>query len=229
MANWLDESTEAELVRGLRERSPAAAEALAHLFLSRLKALARTWGLQDADAYSVALEALMKVVRRIDSFTERPGAAFRSWVLRIMLNCLKDFVKARNRQREHEVSVDTLVAAEALDDNDDEQRPARPHGAQLAAPTSEAQPDGGARTIVATAVLDRLTPRERGVMIHTGNGMCDADIAAELGISQTAVRVARLRARAHAREALGDIAPTLDESIQQQLLRLLSQYSSNHE
>ena len=223
MANWLDDSTEAELVQGLRDRNPAAAETLEHLFLSRLKALARAWGLQEADAYSVALEALLKVVRRIDSFTERPGAKFRSWVLRIMLNCLKDFVKRRKEQREREVSADRLSAAEAVEDSEDDDEPMQRPRSAFGSPTSD-EPGAGAAhaTIVATAVLDRLSPRERDVMIRTGNGMCDADIAVDLGISQTAVRVARSRARVHAKEALADIAPTLDERIHREFRKLFS-------
>lgn len=223
MANWLDDSTEAELVQGLRDRNSAAAEALERLFLSRLKALARTWGLHEPDAYSVALEALLKVVRRIDSFTERPEAKFRSWVLRIMLNCLKDFVKRRKAQREREVSADALSATETEENGEDEtELPMRPRPI-IASPISE-EPAGGVTpaAVLATAVLDRLSPRERDVMLRTANDMCDGDIAADLGISAIAVRVTRSRARAHAEDALADIAPTLDERIYRKFRKLFS-------
>lgn len=225
MANWLDDSAEAELVQGLRDRSPAAAETLERLFLARLKGVAQaTWGLQEADAYSVALETLMKVVRGIDSFTERPGAKFRSWVLRIMLNCLKDFVRRRKQQREREVSGDALAEIEGAEEPEDAGERVVARRATLVLPTASDEPQAVASPamVVATAVLERLTPRERDVMLLTRDRLSDADIADRLQISLVAVRVTRSRARSHAQEALAEIAPTLDERIQRKFRKLLS-------
>ena len=225
MTNWLDDSTEVELVQGLSDRRPEAAETLVRLFLTPLKGFARAaWDLQDADAYSVALEALTKVIRGIDSFTERPGAKFRSWVWVIMLNCLKDFVRRLKRQREHEVSGDALVEIENVEELEEADELFVRRRATVASPTASDEPRAVASPakVVVTAVMERLTPREQDVMILTGDSLSDIEIAERLQIGLGAVRVARSRARSHAQEALAAIAPTLDEGIQLKFRKLLS-------
>lgn len=222
MASWLDESTEVALVKGLRDRAPTAAEALVRLFLAKLIGIAHAWDLQDADAQSVAFEALMKVVRGIDSFATQPGASFRSWVFRIMLNCLKDFVKRRKRLREHEVGTDTLASGESIDEAGEIlDGTTRQH--IIAASPSHEEPVSASplMTAVASTLLESMSPRERAVITRTADGMSDPDIAAELRISRTAVRAARSRARSRAGTALAQITPTLDETIYRKLRKLL--------
>src|SRR5437868_3640814 len=55
LSDWLDESAEAELVQALRDGDPRASDTLVELLLPQLIRFAQAFGLQEADAYSVAV------------------------------------------------------------------------------------------------------------------------------------------------------------------------------
>jgi RNA polymerase sigma factor (sigma-70 family) len=204
---------------------------LVRRFLPELKGTALACGLQEQDAYILGNETLEKAIRAIGSYNPRPGATLRSWVYRILINGIRDFARRRKGQLQHEVSREEFVEPEAdvQPDADADPQPAdgaapllRRPAAEVAPLAEDVAPSASAAATLATAILDRLSPRERDVMIRTANGASDQEIAAELRIGLSAVRVARLRARARAVDALRDIAPTLDETIHRALRRLLS-------
>jgi RNA polymerase sigma factor (sigma-70 family) len=194
---------------------------LVEQFLPGLKGMARACGLQEQDAYILGVETLDKAIRAIGSFTLRPGATLRSWVYRILMNRIRDFARRRKRQLQHEVSSEEFVEPEAEPADGDALVARR---ATAGAPLSEegAPFASPAAATLATAILERMSPREREVMTQTANGASDKEIASDLRIGLGAVRVARLRARARAAAALQDSAPTLDETIHRTLRRLLS-------
>lgn len=222
MAKWLDAAAEAALVQGLRDRDPDAAADLVRLCLPELLGTARQSGLHDQDAYAVANEALERAVRAIDSFRPRPGATVRSWLFRILFNCIKSAARKEKRLRAHEVTG--IEFGESAVDQDTEAVECDPVVAP-AVPTpitEEHVPAPIALAVVTSVLLDCMSPRERDVMTRQGHGMSDEQIAADLGIRLGAVRAARLRARKRAAEALKDIAPTLDETIQRRFRKLLN-------
>ena len=221
MSDWLNESAEAELVQALRDGDPRASDALVELLLPQLIRFAQAFGLQEADAYSVAVATIEKAGRRIDSYRPRPGATLKSWIVRILFNCAKDHVRVQTRQRAREVSLEEWSSNEngetkGAHDLKELVEPA-------AGPSSE---DEGSVAMpaatVTTALLKRMTPRERDVMIRTANGMSDDAIAEDLRMNVGAVRVARSRARANAKRSLQDIAPDLDQAVRLKLRKLFN-------
>ena len=71
--------------------------------------------------------------------------------------------------------------------------------------------------------LEGLTLRDAGGKMdrHVIDTMLEIAIADELRMTVSAVRVARCRARARSKDALREIAPTLDEVIHRKLRKLL--------
>lgn len=221
MSDWLNESAEAELVQALRDGDPRASDALVDLLLPQLTRFAQAFGLQEADAYSVAVAAIEKACRRIVCYQPRPGATFKSWIVRVLFNCAKDFVRSQTRQRAREVSLDELSSSENSETNrrHDVARPVEPATIESADESGTVLSTAGT---VATTLLERMTPRERDVMIRTANGMTDDAIADDLRMQVGAVRVARSRARANAKRTLQNIAPDLDETVRTKLRKLLN-------
>ncbi len=223
MAKWLDPAAEAALVQGLRARDQGAAAEFVRLCISEFVGIARQSGRNDLDAYAVANEALERGMRAIGSFTPRPGATLRSWLFRILINCIRSAARKEKRLRAHEVTGiefgegDVDPDAEVID------------GDPAVTPTGMPTPVAESRVPVPTtlgavgaALLKCMSPRERAVMTLQAAGFSDAEIGKELKIKRGAVRVARLRARERAPETLKEIAPTLDETIQRRFRKLLN-------
>jgi RNA polymerase sigma factor (sigma-70 family) len=222
LAKWLDPAAEAALVQRLRDRDQDAAAELVRLCLPEFLGTARQ-SLKDPDAYAVSNEALERGMRAIGSFTPRPGATLRSWLFRILINCIRSAARKEKRLRAHEVAGIDLDQG----DIDPEAEPIEgdPVVASAAVPTPVAEsrvPAPAALSAVTSALVGCMSSRERAVMTLQAAGKSDAEIAAELKIKPGAVRVARLRARERAAEAIKNIAPTLDEVIQRRFRKLLN-------
>jgi RNA polymerase sigma-70 factor, ECF subfamily len=97
-----------ELVDWLRQRDPRAAERLLHVYGDRAYRLAVRITRMRPDAEEVVQDALLTVVRKIDSF--RGDAAFGSWVYRIVANTAYQKIRGR-RRRQGEISADAVPGA----------------------------------------------------------------------------------------------------------------------
>ncbi len=61
----------------------------------------RRYGMKDSDADDVIQETLTVVFRKLPNFRREPQTgAFRSWLRRITVNCLRDYWKSRKSRRE---------------------------------------------------------------------------------------------------------------------------------
>jgi RNA polymerase sigma factor (sigma-70 family) len=221
LSDWLSNSAEAELVQALRDGDPRASYTLVELLLPQLTRFAQAFGLQEADAYSVALVTLEKAGRRIDSYQPRPGATFKSWIVRILFNSAKDVVRVQNRQRAREMSLEEWSSSEYDDTNSPETVVGSVEPATTV-PIDHDEPVASPMAVITTTLLKRMTPRERDVMTRTADGMTDDAIADDLEMQVGAVRVARSRARASAKRTLQGLAPDLDVAIRLKLRKLFS-------
>jgi RNA polymerase sigma-70 factor (ECF subfamily) len=97
-----------ELLASLRERKPMAAEALITTYGGRAHRLATRITNSAYDAEEAVQDALLSVVRKIDTF--RGDAAFGSWVYRIVSNAAYQKVRRRPRARV-EISLDEVLSA----------------------------------------------------------------------------------------------------------------------
>ncbi len=55
------------------------------------------WGLQDADAHDVTQQVLLKLARRMKTFTYDPDRSFRAWLKTVTQHALHDFETDRQR------------------------------------------------------------------------------------------------------------------------------------
>jgi RNA polymerase sigma-70 factor (ECF subfamily) len=97
---------DANLVAQLRHQEPGAAEALVAVYGDRVYRLAVRITENRWDAEEVAQDALLAVIRNIDSF--RGEAAFGTWMYRIAANAAYQKQRSRRHER-HETSGRELV------------------------------------------------------------------------------------------------------------------------
>ncbi len=137
----------------------------------------------EEDARDVVQDAYLRAFRGIRRF--RGDAQFSTWMYRITANCAATHLGRRTRHRHDELTDDAPFA---------EERP-------------EADPQmsadaGMLRRQVRDAIAD-LPPRLRSVVVlRDVYDLAHADIATELGISESAAKVRLYRARHKLRERL---------------------------
>lgn len=92
-------STSVRLIEQVKKREPAAWERLAQLYGPLVYGWARQSGLQPSDAADVAQDVFRSVHQAIERFDqERPDGRFRSWLLGITRNRLRDFFRQQQQQ-----------------------------------------------------------------------------------------------------------------------------------
>lgn len=135
----------------------------------------------EEDARDVVQDAYLRAYKGLKRF--RGDAMFSTWMYRITANCANTLMSKRTKHRHDELS-DTLA------DTDHERDPA-------------ARADALALRADLTAALDELSPKLRAVVVlRDVYEMPHEDIAAELGISETAAKVRLHRARRQLKELL---------------------------
>ncbi len=159
------------------------------------------WYLRDAAETDDAVQdAFMKGFERIDSF--RPGFAFDTWFIRVLVYGCLYRLKARARRNRW------LVAGEDAE-------PVGSHSWTDAGPTPEARLIASERQRVLTAAIEALPARQRAVVVMSQlEGLSGAEIGSMIGLSESTVRVHLFRAMKKLRAVLGAarVAPRLDEA-----------------
>ena len=135
----------------------------------------------EEDARDVVQDAYLRAYRSLKRF--RGDAQFSTWMYRITANCANTQMGKRTKHR-HDELLDTVA------DTDHERDPvARADAMALRADLAEA--------------LEELSPKLRAVvLLRDVYELPHEDIAAELGISQTAAKVRLHRARIQLKERL---------------------------
>lgn len=159
--------------------------------------LARSRGLQDADAREIVQEVLMSVAAAIDRFDIHTSGSFRGWLARITRNATIDQFRKRNLREQpigtsdHQLPIDHLVGAAQRSDSWSEQfeRQRREQLFRWAA--------GQVRR--RTGELNWMAFWKTSI-----DARPIADVARELGISEGAVYVARCRILKRIRELVNE-------------------------
>jgi RNA polymerase sigma-70 factor (ECF subfamily) len=148
------------------------------------------WYLRDsAEADDAVQDAFMKAFERIESY--RPGFAFDTWFLRVLVNGCLDRLKARTRRSRW------LVA-------DEDGHPAASSGWTDGGPSPEARLLADERRRALTAAIETLPTRQRSVVVLSQlEGLSGAEIGAMIGLSESTVRVHLFRAMKKLRDLLG--------------------------
>jgi RNA polymerase sigma-70 factor (ECF subfamily) len=153
--------TENELLEGCRDGDLAAYEKLYERHASRMKSIAFNLLGNAADAEDAVQDAFLKIYRGVKTF--RGGAAFSTWIYRIVVNTSYDALR-RRKTRPAGPSVEAIDGREILPPS-----PGSDHPLRLALAKSVA----------------RLKPKHRAVfLLFEVEGFTHGEIARILGIPE---------------------------------------------
>ena len=161
-----------ELPDRLKRQEAAAFRDFMLAFGFRLRRLFRCWGLQAADAESLAVSCLTDIVLKIDQFTSRGPGSFEGWVLKLARVAWVN--EWRKRDQAHPLADPTRYWYELKDLGEPDPEVSRAVTKGLAQ-----LPD-----------VDRTIVRLR----HLERELSFAEIAEKAGLSEGAVRVRHHRA-----------------------------------
>lgn len=184
------ESTPLTLLERLRQPDDSAAwQRFVRLYAPLLVSWARQQGFQAADAADVAQEVMLKLLRLLPTYQRGPHQRFRGWLFEITRNQCRDYRRRRatrslpNDDGLHD--VDVAPEAPSLDEADEREYRLR----LIRAAQDEIRADFQERTWLAYL----------GVVVQ---GRAAAAVAAELGMSEMAVYLARHRVLTRLRQEL---------------------------
>jgi RNA polymerase sigma-70 factor (ECF subfamily) len=190
-------ATSRSLLARVQADEPGAWERLVNLYAPLVLRWCRRAGLQDQDVADVMQDVFQAVVGHVGRFRkERAGDTFRGWLRRITQNKLRDHFRKRGGEAQ---GVGGSSAQERLS-----QVPERPPAeADLAAD------DAGERALFARAldlIRGEFEERTWSAFWRTAvEGRAAKDVAADLGMTPGAVRVAKSRVLHRLRQELGDV------------------------
>jgi RNA polymerase sigma-70 factor (ECF subfamily) len=155
------------------------------LYTPLLYCWAQRWGLQDQDATDLVQEVLVVLVQKLPEFRYDPQLRFRAWLRTVALNKCRDFVRQRNLRGIGQESL-ADVAAPAEDD---------------ALAEAEYRQHLVSRALQLMQV--EFSPNMwKACWEHVVVGRPAAEVAAELGISEGTVYVAKSRIMSRLRQEL---------------------------
>lgn len=138
------------------------------------------------DAFNIALANVWKNAGTYDESKGPLGP----WFLRIATNALKSLHRKENRHSHDELTDDSPIKRKRVSDNTDTD-PKRVKERETARQKKQA---------AARQVINNLPPRQRDIMwkdaAHPNGQVPVADLAAEFGTSEGAIKTARSKARA---------------------------------
>jgi RNA polymerase sigma-70 factor (ECF subfamily) len=187
--------TSGSLLERVKAGDPAAWERLISLYAPLVYNWCRHWDLQDQDIADICQEVFLSLVGHIAAFRkERKGDTFRGWLRTILRNKVHDHFRRLGRE------------CQGVGGTDAQQR-----FFQLPQPQPEkAQIAGVEECALFHRALDMIRaefePRTWQAFWQTTiEGRAPKDVAADLGMSSGAVRVAKSRVLHRLREELGDL------------------------
>jgi RNA polymerase sigma-70 factor (ECF subfamily) len=189
-------STHPSLLQRARGRDALAWERVVALYGPLVLSWCRGLGLRDADAADVFQDVFQAVAAHLAGFRHgRPGGSFRGWLRTITRNKVHDHYRRREREP---AGVGGSEARRQLE--------------QVTGATPPDDPDGDDRAETellhrALAVIrGEFEPRTWAAFWQTAvEGRAVADVAADLGMTSGAVRVAKSRVLHRLRTDLGDL------------------------
>jgi RNA polymerase sigma-70 factor (ECF subfamily) len=189
-------STHRSLLQRARGRDQAAWERMVALYGPLVLGWCRGWGLRDDDAADAFQEVFQSVAAHLAGFQrDRTGDTFRGWLRTITRNKVNDFFRRREKE------------PEGVGGSEARNRLAEIAGAMPAEEPGGADPAETELLHRALAMIRaEFEARTWEAFWQTAvEGRTAADVAADLGMSPGAVRVAKSRVLHRLRTDLGDL------------------------
>jgi RNA polymerase sigma-70 factor (ECF subfamily) len=188
--------TSGSLLERVKAGDPAAWERLISLYAPLVYNWSRNWDLQNQDIADICQEVFLSVVGHIATFRkEKKGDTFRGWLRTILRNKVHDHFRRLGQQGQGVGGTD-----------------AQRRFAQFSMPQSEEESrvaDVEERALFHRAldlIRAEFEQRTWQAFWQTAiDGRAPKDVAADLGMSPGAVRVAKSRVLHRLREELGDV------------------------
>lgn len=176
---------EALLIKRAQKSDAAALEALLMLYEKRVYNIAYRYMGNEADAYDMAQESLIKLYRNIKSF--KGQSAFSSWVYRLTVNtCLDGLRKRRKAPVSLDFALENGITFEAGDE-------AAPEACALSIENAED---------IQRAIDALADDHKQVIVLRDINGLTYEEIAFSLGISIGTVKSRINRGRQRLKELL---------------------------
>src|SRR5262245_44380506 len=180
------------LVDALRQREPTAAEQLVARYGDRAYRVAIRITGNAEDAEEVVQDAILSVVRKIDTF--RGESAFGSWFYRIVSNAA--YERRRRPQASIEIPLEEVLPAFGEDGR---------HASSFRDWSSSVDDPAVQKQLrdVLTSAIDELPPHYRAaIVLRDVEGLSTAEVADALGITVPTAKIHAHRARLLLRKRL---------------------------
>ena len=182
------EPSDSELIAAIRAGDTNQFETLVVRYQPRIFGMVRRYARREAEVQDIAQEIFLKAFQKLDTF--RADAPFEHWLMRLAVRTCYDFLRAHQRNREHNLSD--------LGDDDRESNALE----RVADEPGEDDRAAATRRLI-EAVLSRLSPQARMVItLLEIEERSVKEIAKLTGWSQTLVKVRAFRARAEMKKIL---------------------------
>lgn len=188
------DSTSSSLLRRAMAREPEAWERLVGLYSPLVRHWCRQWGIAEHEVDDVTQEVFATVVSNLGQFRpDQPGTTFRGWMRGITRHKLLHLASGRGQPAEGGTDAQVQL----------QQVPAPADEGDL----SESQADVSALYQRALSLVEPQVEQRTWTAFwrSTVESRKTAEVAAELGISPNAVRLAKSHVLRRLREELGEL------------------------
>ena len=182
------EPSDSKLIAAIRAGETNQFETLVVRYQPKIFGMVRRYARRESEVQDIAQEIFVKAFQKLDTY--RADAPFEHWLMRLAVRTCYDFLRAHQRNREHNLSD--------LGDDD------RESGAleRAASDAGEGEISAATRDLI-EAVLSQLSPPARLVItLLEIEERSIKEIAKLTGWSQTLVKVRAFRARAEMKKIL---------------------------
>ncbi len=188
--------TSTSLLARLRDDDDAGWRRLVRLYGSLVYSWCRQKGLQAEDAADVSQEVFRAVARHIREFHhDRPGDSFRKWLKTIANNKIRDHWRRQDRQPQAAGGTEAQMQLAQHPDEADPETPA----------DRQAEIGHVFRQALELVRADFEPVTWQAFWQTAVEGRPTSDVAAELGLTPNAVRIAKSRIRSRLRQEFGEL------------------------
>jgi RNA polymerase sigma-70 factor, ECF subfamily len=188
-------ATSLTLLQRLRANDSEAWRIMVKLYTPLVCHWATRGGVRSADVEDVAQEVLQAAAMHLESFRrDRPGDSFRGWLRGITRNMVLQHFRRSGRHPTASGGTDALVQLHGVEDTSGQEE------------EDSAEEMDGLRRRALELVRSEFEERTwRAFWQTVVEGRAPADIAADMGVSPTAVRMAKSRVLRRLKETFGDL------------------------